>query len=165
MTFHVISHEGSVIVLCATSIELGLIHPHSNLDEVPEEGSLIYSIDDMSKKQKNKKCQAESIRGPVKPKKDMQSEKPAMKSRYKKSIGSNKNCKATICENSDSKSQDSRSYDKNCQDDKNSFMWSVTKEENTDVQLPKPARLFSDKNCQSTRCYKNMSPRRPMYDK
>ena len=29
VTFHVTSHEGSVIVSCATSIELGLIHPHT----------------------------------------------------------------------------------------------------------------------------------------
>ena len=69
---------------------------------------------------------------PKKPKKDTRSEKPAMKSRYKKSIGSNKNCKATICENIDSKSQVSRSYDKTCQEDKNSVMGSVTKEENTE---------------------------------
>ena len=68
-TFQITSHEGSVIVSCATSIELGLIHSHRNLDKVPEEGSLIYSIADKPKKQKNKKCQAESIRGPVKPRK------------------------------------------------------------------------------------------------
>ena len=37
VTFHVTSHEGSVILSCATSIELGLIQPHTNLDEVPEE--------------------------------------------------------------------------------------------------------------------------------
>ena len=48
--------------------------------------------------------------------------------------------------------------DKNCQADKNSVMWSVTKEENIDVWLPKPTRLCRDKNCQSTRCYKNISP-------
>ena len=42
---------------------------------------------------------------------------------------------------------------------------------NTDnVQLPKPAllykyrRLYSDKNCQSTRCYKKKSAVRPMYN-
>ena len=36
-------------------------------------------------------------------------------------------------------------------------MQSVTKEENIDVWLPKPARLCRDKNCQPTRCYKNIS--------
>ena len=61
VTFHVTSHEGSVILSCATSIALGLIHPHTNLDEVPEEGSLIYSKADMTKKQRNKKTQAENV--------------------------------------------------------------------------------------------------------
>ena len=92
VTFQVTSHEGSVIVSCATSIELGLIHPHSNLDEVQEEGSLTYSIADMPKKQKNKNCQAESIRGSVKPRKDIQSEKPAINSRNKKPMYCDKNC-------------------------------------------------------------------------
>ena len=72
VTFQVTSHEGSVIVSCATSLELSLIHPHTNLDSVPEEGSLICSRADMPKKKKNKNCQAESIKGLVKPKKDMQ---------------------------------------------------------------------------------------------
>ena len=45
VTFQVTSHEGSVIVSCATSIELGLIHPHTNLDEVPRrsQSNLQYS--------------------------------------------------------------------------------------------------------------------------
>ena len=114
VTFQVTSHKGSVIVSCATSLELSLIHPHTNLDELPEEGSIICSKADMPKKKKNKNCQSESIKGSVKPKKDM---------------------------------------------------WSVTKEENTDVWLPKPARLCRDKNCKSTRCYKQMSPRRPTQSK
>ena len=61
VTFQVTSHEGSVIVSYATSIELGLIQHHRNLDVVPEEGSLIYSIADMPKKQKNRDCQAENV--------------------------------------------------------------------------------------------------------
>ena len=143
VTFHVTSHEGSVIVSCATCLELGLIHPHTNLDAVPEEGSLICSRADMPKKKKNKNCQAEHIKDSLKPKKNMWSEKPAISSRNKKPMYP----------------------DKNCQADKNDDMWSVTKEENTDVQLPIPARLCRDKNCQSTRCYKNMSPRRPIQSK
>ena len=55
VTFHVTSHEGSVNISCATSIELGLIQPHRNLDVVPEKGSLIYSKPDLPVKQKNKK--------------------------------------------------------------------------------------------------------------
>ena len=105
VTFHVTSHEGSVIVSCVTILELSRIHPHTNLDELPEEGSLIYSKADMPKQMRNKKCEA----------------------------------------------------------DKNNVKQSVTKEENTeDMQLPKPARLCRDKNCQSPRCYKNISPRRPI---
>ena len=141
VTFHVTSHEGSVNMSCATSIQLGLIHPHTKLDEMPEEGSLIYSKADMPKKHRNKSCQAES----------------------------------KMCSKK-SKSQIQRSYDKNCQAEKYVHMWpkkpnkvirSVTKEENTDVQLTKPAirRLCRDKNCQSTRCYGNISPRRLKCDK
>ena len=78
---------------------------------------------------KNKNCQAEkSIMQPVKPQMDTWSEKPVMKS-----IGLNKNCKATVnykkknkCEYTDSKSQSSRNPDKNCQEKKNGVMWSVT---------------------------------------
>ena len=66
--FHVTSHEGSVIISFATSIELGLIQPHTKLDEMPEEGSLIYSKADMPKKQRNKSCQAESNMSSKKPK-------------------------------------------------------------------------------------------------
>ena len=143
VTFQVTSHESSVIVSCATSLELSLIHSHTYLDAVPEEGSLICSKADMPNQKRNKSCQAESIKGSVKPKKDMQSEKPAINSRNKIP----------------------RYLDKNCQADKNSVMQSVTKEENTDVWLPKPARLCRDKTCQPTRCYRNMSPRRPIQSK
>ena len=63
----------------------------------------------MPRKQRNKSCQAES---------NMCSKKPEIKSRNKKPMGSNKNCKAIICENRDYKSQVPRSHDKNCQADK-----------------------------------------------
>ena len=93
VTFQVTSHEGSVIVSCATSLELGLIHPHTDLDELPEEGSLIYSKADMPKKKKNKNCQAEKYvhMQPKKPATDMQSEKPALSSRNKKPMYPDKN--------------------------------------------------------------------------
>ena len=55
VTFQVTIHEVSVIISCATSLELGLIQPHRNLDVVSEKGSLIYSKADMPEKQKNKK--------------------------------------------------------------------------------------------------------------
>ena len=53
--------------------------------------------------------------------------------------------------------------DKNCQGNQNINMWPVKPE--MDMWLPKPAitRLCSDKNCQSTRCFKKRCPVRPMY--
>ena len=111
-------------------------------------------------KEIDKNCQT-SVMQPVKPQMDVWSEKPAMKSSSKKSIGLNKNYKATMshkkqkkCEYKDYKSQVSRNSDKNCQEIKRprkprNVMCSVT---NTDVWLPKPARLCSDKHCQSARC-------------
>ena len=41
--FYVTSHEGSVVLSCETSLKLSLIHPHSNLDQIPDYASLIYS--------------------------------------------------------------------------------------------------------------------------
>ena len=55
VTFQVTSHEGSVIISCATSLELCFIQLHRGLDVVPEKGSLIYSKADLPVKQKNKK--------------------------------------------------------------------------------------------------------------
>ena len=261
MTFQVTSHEGSVIISFATSIDLNLIQPHRDLDVVPKEGSLIYSKADMPVKQKNKKnlrdeqshivsrvetevvqckkkkvettskqqmcqaqvfndknCQAEKSVNmwPKKPEKDMWSNGPAMLIQYKMTKKSNtvkqeydkncqsirnvkshdfdsqskvrrcsdmkcqenksvimwpvkpkkdvwlkkcamkliglakdKNCQATIGDNTDSKSQVSRNSDNNCQEIKRpkkprNVKWLVT---NTDVWLPKQARLCSDKNC------------------
>ena len=55
ITFQVTSQEGSVIISCATSLDIGLIQPHRGLDVVPEKGSWSYSKADMPVKQKNKK--------------------------------------------------------------------------------------------------------------
>ena len=58
----------------------------------------------------------------------------------------------------DPKSQYSRCFDKNCQENEFINMWPEIPEMN--VQLPKPAVLYqyrklcNDKKCQSTRCYK-----------
>ena len=152
--FQVTSHEGGVIVSCATSIELGLIQHHRNLDVVPEEGSLLYSIADMPKKQKNKNYQAEKCvhMQPKKPATDVQSEISAMLIQHNKVQKSNK-----------------KEDDKNCQEIKRprkprNVMQSVTKEIHIQLAKPEIRRLCSDKNCQSIWGYKNMSPRRPMYD-
>ena len=117
----------------------------------------------------DKKCQEnENIDMlPVKPKKDVQLKKPAMKLI---GLAKDKNCHATMshkkqnkCEYKESKSQSAVKYacsDKNCQENREprSDMWSVTNTDN--VWLPKPAvpygysRLCKKKDCQSTRCYK-----------
>ena len=55
VTFYVTSHEGSVILSCKTSLRLNLIHPHSNLDQMPDCASLICSNDDHPMKRKSKK--------------------------------------------------------------------------------------------------------------
>ena len=50
------NHEGSVIVSCATSINLNLIQPHSELySRVPKYGRLIYSCADDPGEHKYKK--------------------------------------------------------------------------------------------------------------
>ena len=47
VTFQVVNHEGCVIVSCATSIDLDLIQPHSELNSrVPKYSRLIYSCVD-----------------------------------------------------------------------------------------------------------------------
>ena len=43
IAFHVTSHEGSVVLSCETILRLSLIQPHSNLDQIPDSASLIYS--------------------------------------------------------------------------------------------------------------------------
>ena len=56
MTFQVVNHEGSVIVSCATSIDLNLIQGHSELNSrVPECSKLIYSCADDPEKCKYRK--------------------------------------------------------------------------------------------------------------
>ena len=43
VTFQIVNHEGSVIVSCATSLDLGLIQPHSELNaSVPDCVRLIF---------------------------------------------------------------------------------------------------------------------------
>ena len=111
-------------------------------------------------KEINKNCQTNGIMWEVKHQMDVQSEESVKQSSFKKKhvpLYKDKKCKATICENIDSKSQISRNSDKKCQENENNVMWSVTRK--TDVQLLKQAsrRLCSDKNCPSTRHYTNMT--------
>ena len=52
VTFQVAYHEGRVIISCATSLVLGFLQPHGDLDVIPDKGSLIYSKADLPVKQK-----------------------------------------------------------------------------------------------------------------
>ena len=58
LTFQVVNHEGSVLVSCVTSMELGLIQPHSALNaSIPDCGRLIHSNADHPGKYKSKKVE------------------------------------------------------------------------------------------------------------
>ena len=46
VTFHVTSHEGSVVVSCVTILALSLIQPHTSLDSLPPSVSFITSSAD-----------------------------------------------------------------------------------------------------------------------
>ena len=44
VTLYATSHGGSVVLSCKTSLKLNLIHPCSNLDQIPDCASLIYRV-------------------------------------------------------------------------------------------------------------------------
>ena len=61
VTFQVVHHEGSVIVYCATSLDLGLIRPHSELNaSIPNCGRLVFSSTDHPNKYQHKKTESSS---------------------------------------------------------------------------------------------------------
>ena len=61
VTFQVVNHEGSVIVSCSTSLELGLIHLHSVFnDSVTDCGRLLYSEADHPNKCKYQNIKSSS---------------------------------------------------------------------------------------------------------
>ena len=51
-TFYVAMNDGSVLLLCKTTLQLGLIQPRARLDYLPPRASLIASSADHSKKMK-----------------------------------------------------------------------------------------------------------------
>ena len=55
VTFHVTSHEGSVVLSCATALDLCLIQPHSNLDSIPYSASFITNKANYPRKKKIQK--------------------------------------------------------------------------------------------------------------
>ena len=98
MTFHVVSHEGSVIVSCATSNDLNLIQPHSELnDRVPDCSRLIYSCDNDPDKHTYKKAKPKASKTKVTQWKnqDVQKENKQQKCQAPSStVFNNKNCQA-----------------------------------------------------------------------
>ena len=98
VTFKVVSHEGSVIVSCATSIDLNLIWPHSELnDRVPDCGRLIYSCADDPDKHTYKKAKPKASKTEVTQWKnqDVQKENKQQKCQAPNStVFNNKNCQA-----------------------------------------------------------------------
>ena len=55
VTFHVISHEGSIVLSCVSTLELSFIHPHNNFDSIPSSASLIPSNADHPRKSRSQK--------------------------------------------------------------------------------------------------------------
>ena len=55
LTFYVTSHEGSVVLSCATSLGSSLIQPHGKLDFALDSASLISSVTDHPMKRKLQK--------------------------------------------------------------------------------------------------------------
>ena len=53
VTFHVTSHEGSVVLSHVTTLALSLIQPHTSLDCLPSSASLISSSADNPMKTKS----------------------------------------------------------------------------------------------------------------
>ena len=49
ITLHITSHKGNVVLSCETSLGLSLIQPCSNLDQIPDSASLIWSNADHSR--------------------------------------------------------------------------------------------------------------------
>ena len=159
ITFYVTSHEGSVVLSCKAGLNLNLIHPHSNLDQIPDCDNLICSNADCPMKEKSKKsAQKKYINHCV----SQENKSSKSKWEYKADvhIEDDKNCQINR------RPLKSKMYaDKKCQAE--TFDIQPMKPQ-MDIWLPKPAlrRLCKDKNCQSTRCYssKKKSPVRPMYN-
>ena len=55
VTFHVTSHEGSVVLSCVTTLELSLIQLHDNFDFISSSASLISSNSDHPRKKRSPK--------------------------------------------------------------------------------------------------------------
>ena len=186
VTFHVTSHEGSVVSSCATTLELGLIQPCENLDFIPSCASLISSTADHPGKNRSQmkhshtRCSSKGQSHSVVKSKEYHvnqcvpqedKDKPS-KQEYQAHVNTmdDMNCQSTL------------GSDKDCQDTnmqpvkpgrKSSHMWSVTKSSNMQSVAPeilqssskqknpvKQGFVCDDKNCQSTKLMWPVKPAR-----
>ena len=74
VTLYVTCHKGSVVLSCETSLRLSLIHPHSNLDQIPDCASLICSNADDPRRKSKKSVQEKYVNQCVKDKVPVQDE-------------------------------------------------------------------------------------------
>ena len=168
--FHVVSIEGSVIVSCATSINLNLIQVHNELDtNIPDCARLCYSSADKPRanqeQQKkvdhtvkcDKNCQEPNLRAQMPVRKHKWTITHCKKNNSSIPIRNqddDKNCQYNDVKGrkyADSKHQMTREtvfYDKNCQETNMQTVHSI---------LQTYSRLCQDQTCQSTRCHKKIS--------
>ena len=168
--FHVVSVEGSVIVSCATSINLNLIQTHNELEtNVPDCARLYYSSGDKPRaaheKQKivdhtvqcDKNCQDPTWRGQMPARKCKQTvtcSKTNNSSIPSRNQDDDKNCQYNGVKgrnSKDSKYQITREtvfYEKKCQETNMQTVYSMPQAY---------GRLCQDQTCQSTRCSKKIS--------
>ena len=168
VTFYVTSHEGSVVLSCKTSLRLNLIHPHSNLDQIPHCASLIYSNADHPMKRKPKKSAKEKyVNQCVKEKVPIQDVISKWECQANVYIEDDKNRQATKCY----KKNNSVYSDKNCQESPNVHMWpvkpaqesnhmqSVTRSSNIKPEMKKNQVVcsqYQDQQCQNPVTRKGM---------
>ena len=168
--FHVVSVEGSVIVSCATSINLNLIQLHNELDtNIPDCTRLYYSSADKAganqeKKEKidhtancHKNCQDTDLwaQKPVRKHKQIMTDSKKNKSSIPiRNQENDKNCQYKCVKRikgTDSKHQmtgETVFYYKNCQEINTWTMHSIPQTYR---------RLCQNQTCQSTRCSKKIS--------
>ena len=138
VTFQLTNHEGSAIISCATSLELGLIQPHSDLDVVPEKGSLIHSKADLPVKQKNKKG------APINKLSDSQMQSHTVSRVEEKEVVQciNKKVETKSKQQKCQAPSPTAFNDKNCQENIN--------------RRPVKSKVCADKRCQATKYYKEI---------
>ena len=155
VTFHVTSHESSVVLSCATTLELSLVQPCNNLDFIPSHTSLISSNADHPRKNRSQRNmqvlqQSQNMYSGKEqshiafPSNEYQVNQYVVYEEQDEtskwectahdlSMYDDKNCQSTLC------------YDKNCQDIQCVHVWPVNQAmtKSHHMQLAKPAILQS----------------------